>query len=143
MYHLLKFSLANFRVLKSFIDGTADYFDNTGKTSHEPLYCAPSWKRKVFYFQSVKRCCSLDVYCSPCCTYYAHFSEWISHAHARVRPHIARVCARTHLRNSYLKRCSLDVYCSLCCTYYVLHGRSFPGDGRLPATGMAEPEEKG
>ena len=79
---------SNFRVLKSFID------DNTAKTRHESLYCAPSWKMKVFYFHSVKRC-------------------------------------------------SLDVYCSPCCTYYVLHGRSFPGDGRLPATGMAEPEEKG
>ena len=32
----------------------------------------------------------------------AHFSEWISHAHAHVRPQIARVRARTHLRNSYL-----------------------------------------
>ena len=32
----------------------------------------------------------------------AHFPEWISHAHAHVRPHIARVRARTHLRNSYL-----------------------------------------
>ena len=31
----------------------------------------------------------------------AHFSEWISHALAHVRPHIARVRARTHLRNSY------------------------------------------
>ena len=29
-----------------------------------------------------------------------HFSEWISHTHAHVPPHIARV--RTHLRNSYL-----------------------------------------
>ena len=80
--------------LKSFIDVAADCFDNTGKTGHEPLYCAPSWKRKVFNFHSVKRC-------------------------------------------------SLDVCCSPCCTYYILHGRSFPGDGRLPATGMAEPEEQG
>ena len=32
----------------------------------------------------------------------AHFSEWISHTHAHVWPHIARVRARTHLRNSYL-----------------------------------------
>ena len=32
----------------------------------------------------------------------AHFSEWISHAHAHVQPHIARVRVRTHLRNSYL-----------------------------------------
>ena len=85
---------SNFRVLKSFIDGAADYFDSTAKTRHEPLYCASSWKRKVFYFHSVKRC-------------------------------------------------SLDVYCSPCCAYYVLHGRSFPDDGRLPATGMAEPEEQG
>ena len=30
----------------------------------------------------------------------AHFSEWISHTHAQVPPHIVRV--RTHLRNSYL-----------------------------------------
>ena len=32
----------------------------------------------------------------------AHFSEWISHAHAHVRPHIGRVRAPTHLRSSYL-----------------------------------------
>ena len=32
----------------------------------------------------------------------AHFPEWISHAH--VRPLIARVRARTHLRNSYLEK---------------------------------------
>ena len=32
----------------------------------------------------------------------AHFFEWILHAHAHVRPHIARVRARTHLRISYL-----------------------------------------
>ena len=31
-----------------------------------------------------------------------HVLEVISHAHARVRPHIARVRVRTHLRNSYL-----------------------------------------
>ena len=30
-----------------------------------------------------------------------HVLEAISHAHAHVRPHIARVRARTHLRNSY------------------------------------------
>ena len=32
----------------------------------------------------------------------AHFSERILHAHAHLRPHIARVRVRTHLRNSYL-----------------------------------------
>ena len=32
----------------------------------------------------------------------AHFSKWILHAHAHVRPHIARVRAHMHLRNSYL-----------------------------------------
>ena len=31
-----------------------------------------------------------------------HVLEVFSHAHAHVRPHIARVRARTHLRNSYL-----------------------------------------
>ena len=31
-----------------------------------------------------------------------HVLEVISHAHAHVRPHIARVRARTHLRNPYL-----------------------------------------
>ena len=32
-----------------------------------------------------------------------HVLEVISHAHARVRPHIARVRVRTHLRNSSLE----------------------------------------
>ena len=32
-----------------------------------------------------------------------HVLEVFSHAHAQVRPHIARVRARTHLRNSYLE----------------------------------------
>ena len=29
-----------------------------------------------------------------------HFSKWISHACAHIRPHIARLRVRTHLRNS-------------------------------------------
>ena len=29
-----------------------------------------------------------------------NFSKWISHGHAHMRPHITRVHARTHLRNS-------------------------------------------
>ena len=36
-------------------------------------------------------------------------SEVISHAHAHVRPHIARVRARTHLRNPYLADYRLDL----------------------------------
>ena len=35
-----------------------------------------------------------------------HIFKAFSHAHAHVRPHIARVRARTHLRNSCLGKCS-------------------------------------
>ena len=37
-------------------------------------------------------------------TLRTHVSEVISHAHAHMRPHIARVRARTHLRNPYLEK---------------------------------------
>ena len=42
----------------------------------------------------------------------AHFSEWISLAHAHVRPHIARV--HTHLRNSCLDKQEYltDLFCA-------------------------------
>ena len=39
----------------------------------------------------------------------AHFPEWISHAHAHVRPHIARVRVRTHLHNSYLEKNKIQI----------------------------------
>ena len=35
--------------------------------------------------------------------HHTHVLEVISHAHSCVRPHIARVRVRTHLRNSYLR----------------------------------------
>ena len=51
-------------------------------------------------------------------------SEFISHAHKHVRPHIARVRARTHLRNQYLENLFvkkiLYKICSPVWTQYVI-----------------------
>ena len=38
-----------------------------------------------------------------------HISKVFSHTHAHVRPHIAHVRVRTHLRNSYLAKSRLDM----------------------------------
>ena len=68
---------------------------------------AKSGKSTIFAWKVGKMCGRTCVVCDQlkndrAHTLCTHVSKVFSHAHAHVRPHIARVRARTHLRNPCL-----------------------------------------